>query len=91
MNRATKKQITDLIVDRRFIIAILALLCLTFLGYRGMDVADAIAFVSIGLGLANGGEKALKAFAASRSTYRNKYNDSINFNQKDVNRDDLIE
>ena len=57
----------NLFQDRRFIISLLSVVCLTFLGYRGLEVSDAIAMISIGLGIANGGEKALVAFASKQS------------------------
>ena len=56
-----------LLTDRRFLISLISIVLLFVLGWRGMAVADSIAMVAIGIGIANGGESALKAFASRGS------------------------
>ena len=61
----TPSPLGSLLTDRRFLISLISIVLLFVLGYRsGMQVADSIAMVAIGIGIANGGEKALVAFAS---------------------------
>jgi hypothetical protein len=55
-----------LLTDRRFLISLISVVLLFVLGYRGMDVTDAITLIAVGIGVANGSEKALIAFANRR-------------------------
>jgi hypothetical protein len=62
----TPSPLGSLLTDRRFLISLIAIVLLFVLGYRGMDVTDAMALIAVGIGVANGSEKALIAFANRR-------------------------